>query len=61
MSIFKFVWAWQLGFYKRAGWRVEGGIWPRLRIVRPAKMDDYFYGSLRPSRPFGLESIIGDK
>ena len=38
----------------------DGGIWPVVRMVRPARMDDFIYGDLAPAKPMGLQALVND-
>lgn len=55
MTITRAFWFWQARKRERQGWTKDGGIWPVVRMVRPARLDDYFYGGLAPKKPMGLE------
>lgn len=61
MNVSRMIWAWQRKQFERHGWWVDGGIWPRLRVVRKATLDDYFYGPLAPKEPMGLAALLTTK
>lgn len=61
MTVSKTIWFWRRRKFERFGWRVEGGIWPLLRIVRPMKMDDYFYGDDAEPKLRGLSAVVTPK
>jgi len=43
MNFSKFIWFWQRhDFLGRDGWRVDGGLWPIVRIVRRAQQNDFY-------------------
>lgn len=49
----RFIWAWQRKKYERIGWKVDGGIWPRLRITRPWGIEEYVLNA-----PSALEELM---
>jgi hypothetical protein len=58
MDITRTFWAWEARKRIKQGWWRDGGIWPRVRLVRNAELDDYIYGDLRPIKPMGLEAYF---
>lgn len=61
MQISRMIWAWQRSRYLRNGWWIDGGMWPRLRVVRDSTLDDYIYGPLAPTRPMGLAALLASE
>lgn len=42
MKLYRYIWAWQLLDFEDHGWWHDGGIWPRLRVVRRMREDEFY-------------------
>jgi hypothetical protein len=60
MKISRMIWAWQRKHFSRSMWTVDGGIWPRLRIVRDATPYDFTIGGML-SKGFVIPSTLTTK
>lgn len=47
-KLYRYIWAWRLREFEGEGWWKDGGIWPRLRVVRKMVASD-FYPSIQDS------------
>lgn len=61
MTLTRMGWAWEAKKLKAAGYWIDGGIWPWLRFVREARLEDYIYGPLGENKLRGLAGWLEDQ
>lgn len=48
MRLSRYAWAWRAGDLKKHGWKVDGGVWPYLRLSREQTLTDLILSAGSP-------------